>query len=69
MGTVLLVGVVPLVMIVIRNRPEDMGLRPAGEEVPSGSAPVSAPSPTSGVPLRQAVRTSLAWKLVYLGFA
>ena len=69
MGAVLLVGVVPLVTIVIRNRPEDMGLRPAGEEVPHVAAPVPTPRAPSGVPLRQAVRTSLTWKLVYLGFA
>lgn len=68
MGTILLVLVVPVIVLFIRNRPEDVGMHPYGAE---DAALTPGPSNTTpaGIPLSQAVRTAQMWKLVYLGFA
>jgi sugar phosphate permease len=68
MGTILLMVTVPLILVFIRNRPEDVGLQPLGDTSASTPATTGSRAP-SGMPLRQAVRTSGTWKLVYLGFA
>ena len=68
MGAVLLVLVVPVIVLFIRNRPEDAGLQPYGAD---NAAPTPGPTPAvpAGIPLSQATRTAQMWKLVYLGFA
>lgn len=69
MGTVLLLGVVPFVWVLIRNRPEDIGQRPYGEGTSTQPGTSAGPAPASGVPLREALHSAKMWKLVYLGFA
>lgn len=66
-GSVLLIGMLPLIWVFIRNRPEDIGLQPAGE-TDAGPAPRADASPP-GIPLHQAIRQPRTWKLLYLGFA
>jgi sugar phosphate permease len=69
MGTVLLVGVLPLIWAVVRNRPEDVGLRPYGA-MPPGRATTTGPRrPTEGIPFREALARPQTWILIYLGFA
>ncbi|MEE9148103.1 MAG: MFS transporter [Candidatus Tectomicrobia bacterium] len=69
LGTVLLVGMLPLVWVFIRNRPEDMRLRAYGEEASGAAATAPSSGATTGVSLRLALRDVGTWKLVYLGFA
>ena len=68
MGMLLLMLVVPVIVIFIRNRPEDIGMQPYGAE---DSAPPAGPSHTApaGLSISHALRTAQMWKLVYLGFA
>jgi sugar phosphate permease len=68
MGTILLAGIVPAILIFIRNRPEDVGLQPYGAD---DATPTPGPTNTAsaGMRLTQAVRTIQMWKLIYLGFA
>jgi MFS family permease len=49
--------VIPLGLIVVRTRPVEMGMYPDGEPIPAG-APKQAASSVSGVPLREAARTT-----------
>ncbi len=60
-GVILLVAV-PLVALVIRDRPSDLGLAP---EAGAGTSKVQE---QSQVPLRVVLRRPLAWVLVLLGF-
>ncbi len=69
MGTVLLVGAMPLVWAFIRNRPEDVGLQPLGEEATAAPAPSPRGRAAPGASLRQAFGSVRLWKLIYLGFA
>ena len=49
--------VIPLGLIVVRTRPVEMGMYPDGEPIPAGT-PKQAASSVSGVPLREAARTT-----------
>jgi sugar phosphate permease len=68
MGTILLVLVVPVILLFIRNRPEDLGMQPYGAEDSAPTPGPSNPAP-AGIPISQAVHTAQMWKLLYLGFA
>jgi sugar phosphate permease len=69
LAATLLIGILPLVWTVIRNRPEDMGVRPYGEGLPGEPVATGADGATADVTLRQALRAFGTWKLIYLGFA
>jgi sugar phosphate permease len=69
LAVALLIGILPLAWTVIRNRPEDMGLRPYGEVLPGEPVATGAVGATAGMTLRQALRALVTWKLIYLGFA
>ena len=68
-GTAMLIVMLPLIWAFVRNRPEDMGLRPYGEEDAGAPATTTAGPPNLGIPLREALRTLQTWQIVYLGFA
>ena len=66
---VLLAVVVPLALLVLRRRPEDMGLLPDGDEEPEPAADDSTDRPktaTEGYDFRlaQAMRTPAFWMLI-----
>ena len=65
MGLTLLIVLVPVVLIFVRNRPEDIGLKPDGDWKPTGKEASRAP-PLSDVTwtLREAMRTRGLWALV-----
>ncbi|MSQ13132.1 MAG: MFS transporter [Dehalococcoidia bacterium] len=65
MGLTLLLVMVPLVAILIRNQPEDVGLKPDGDWKPSGNGASRAPvvSDVSWT-LREALRTRALWALM-----
>ena len=69
MGTVLLVAVLPCIWAFVRNRPEDVGMRPYGTTSPRRTATMGSSRPADGIPFRQALAHPQAWILVYLGFA
>jgi sugar phosphate permease len=60
-----------LLLLVLRRRPEDIGLLPDGDERPAERAddeqPPTAPAETSGMTLGEAVRTPTFW-LIAVGF-
>ena len=68
-GTVLLIGILPLVWAYIRDHPEDVGLRPYGAGPPGGPLATITGHTTAGVSLRQALHQPRTWQIVYLGFA
>ena len=59
LAIVILAAALPLSLI-IRNRPEDLGLNPDGAPAPSAAARRAATAP-QGLTARQAVRTSAFW--------
>ena len=63
-----LFGLLPLVWAVVRNRPEDMGLRPYGSEPSNGQTDLPTSQTPEGIALSTALRQPQTWKLVYLGF-
>jgi sugar phosphate permease len=69
MGTVLLVAVLPCIWAFVRNRPEDVGMRPYGTTSPRRTATTGSGRPADGIPFRQALAHPQTWILVYLGFA
>jgi MFS family permease len=69
MGMALVLGMLPLVWALIRDRPEDMGLRPYGTPAVAGGTPPVGAGATPGVSRREALRSSRTWYLLYLGFA
>ena len=69
MGTVLLVGVLPSIWAVVRNRPEDVGLHPYGSTSPRQTATTGPSRAAEGIPFREALAHPQTWVLIYLGFA
>jgi sugar phosphate permease len=69
MGTVLLLGVLPLIWAFVRNRPEDVGLHPYGITPPGRAATPGPGRAAEGIPFRQALVSPQTWALIYLGFA
>ena len=65
LAVVILAAAVPL-SLVIRNRPEDMGLNPDGAPSPAASSARRAAPAPQGLTARQAVRTSAFW-LIAIG--
>lgn len=63
-GAILLV-LIPLVLVVIRNRPSELGLHPDGDAAPPAAAQRPAASPVS---LREALRSPSFW-LILIGSA
>jgi len=68
LGVVLLVVILPAGFFLIRNRPQDMGLKPLGE--PGGAARAGSPSRVrewSGrdLTLREATCTPIFWRLTF----
>lgn len=59
MGTVLL----PLVALVVRNRPEDVGQQPDGVQL-LGAGAAAALAPETGVTSGEALRTAAFWRLI-----
>lgn len=59
MGAVLL----PLVALVVRNRPEDVGQLPDGVQ-PLGAAAAAAAAPETGLTSGEALRTAAFWRLI-----
>jgi sugar phosphate permease len=68
-GTAMLIALLPLIWAFVRNRPEEMGLRPYGDAVGGAPATTTTGTPMLGIPLREALRTFQTWQIVYLGFA
>lgn len=66
-GVLIWIAVVPLLLFVLRRRPQDMGLLPDGEERPDASAETEDPPEAIGLSLREAARTPTFW-LIALGF-
>ena len=65
LAVIILAAAVPL-SLVIRNRPEDLGLNPDGAPSPAASAARRAAPFPQGLTARQAVRTSAFW-LIAIG--
>lgn len=69
-GTVMLIVLLPPVLLILRRRPEDMGLRPDGDEVPrpaiavAGKTATAAASESYDWTLKQAMRTPAFWLLI-----
>ena len=66
LGTMIIVLVLPVAYFVLRNKPEDMGLLPDGDEAPSGSGPrrpVRPPGPLEVDQWRHAFRSWPMWQL------
>ncbi len=63
MGTVLLLGVLPYIWAVVRNRPEDIGLHPYGTTAPRRAATTGPSRPADGIPFRQARTQPQTWVL------
>ncbi len=64
-------AIIPVVLLVIRTRPSDMGLLPDGDEEPDeGTAPGQATLPPPGLSLREAIATGAFWltALSFLAF-
>lgn len=70
-GVLIWVAVVPLLLLVLRRRPQDMGLLPDGDERPDASATAEEqpeePPEAPGLGLKEALRTPTFW-LIALGF-
>jgi MFS family permease len=70
-GIAIWVSLIPLLLLVLRRRPEDIGLLPDGDERPGVAAdaeePAEAPPEATGLSLGEAVRTPAFW-LLALGF-
>ncbi len=70
-GIAIWVALIPLLLLVLRRRPEDIGLLPDGDERPSAAVdaeePAEAPPEAAGLSLGEAVRTPAFW-LLALGF-
>ena len=65
MGLALLLVMVPLVVILIRNRPEDVGLKPDGDWKPTGKEALRPPRVSDvSWTLREAIRTRGLWALI-----
>lgn len=65
MGLVLLSVMVPMVIILVRNRPEDVGLLPDGDVQPTGKDGASAMQITEATwTVSEAVRTKSLWVLL-----
>ena len=71
MGIALLVVMVPIVLLLVRRQPEDMGLKPDGDpaESEAPSRPLGAPGPPPAKPettwtLREALHTRTVWVLM-----
>lgn len=75
-AVITLAGLLPIVVLFIRNTPEEIGLAPDGDDSPAGTrvrgvgereqtGARAAPSSS----LRQAIHTASAWALLYAGFA
>ena len=74
LASLILVIVVPLALAAVRNRPEDLGLRPDGDPSVLGSddstriAAHAVGSAASGLELAESVRTSAFWVLSLCNF-
>ncbi|MHC4611398.1 MAG: MFS transporter, partial [Planctomycetota bacterium] len=70
-GVLIWVAVIPLLLLVLRRRPEDMGLLPDGDERPDASAKaeeqLEEPPEAPSLGLKEALRTPTFW-LIALGF-
>lgn len=70
-GILIWIALIPLLLLVLRRRPEDMGLAPDGDEPRLEAAgaehPAERPRQAVGLALREAVRTPTFW-LIALGF-
>ena len=65
MGLTLLLVMVPLVLVFVRNRPEDVGLKPDGDWKPSGNEASRRQTPTDvSWTLGEALRTRSLWTLM-----
>src|SRR5690606_22642305 len=75
-AVIALAGLFPIVLLLVRNTPEEIGLAPDGGDSATGIRPsgidrqelTAARTPSSNS-LRQAMHTSSAWALLYAGFA
>ncbi|HZG57791.1 MFS transporter [Paenibacillus sp.] len=68
-GVALLVLVVPVAFVLVRNRPEDVGLRPDGAAVPPAGAPENGSPETEEAAwtLAEAMRTRAFWFVMVCG--
>jgi sugar phosphate permease len=73
---IMLAGLFPIVLLLIRNHPEEIGFAPDGDEVSpgtrqgaSGVEGISRRQTSQAMSLRQAVHTKSAKVLLYAGFA
>jgi sugar phosphate permease len=65
MGVAIMVFLVPLIVVFIKNRPEDIGLKPDGGWKPTGEAAARAPRVTDeSWSLREALRTRTLWAMM-----
>ena len=65
MGLAIMVVLIPLIIVFIRSRPEDIGLKPDGDWEPSGRGPARRPQATEeSWTLREALRTRTLWALM-----
>ena len=65
MGLAIMTILIPLIIIFIRNRPEDVGLVPDGDWKPSGKGASRRPQATEETwTLREALRTPQLWALM-----
>jgi MFS family permease len=71
LGILIWVVLIPLLLLVLRRRPEEMGLLPDGDDRPDSLAEAEDPAAVApepaGLSLREAVRTRTFW-LIALGF-
>ncbi len=65
-GTTIFLLLVPLVLLVVKNRPEEIGLHPDG--APSAAASSPAVPPSRAISLREAMRSASFW-LILIGSA
>jgi len=68
-GILIWVALIPLLLLVLRRRPQDLGLLPDGDEPSAATAGAKGPAeaPAVGLTLAEAVRTPTFW-LIALGF-
>ena len=65
LGLVILIVLIPLCILVVKHRPEEMGLLPEGEQPPNEDSPTQGDvQKETGLSLSEALKTSTFWLLV-----